>query len=237
MFDLNVNHTRKDVLFHTLETKPFLFSCQSPWFHFVYFLFLSFQSIWLLSLCFPWLSPVSQYCLDSSSRQQLLSAVCVRACVCVLYHTHYNYLWVWVCHLLPAHVPNSHWVVWELHPDASAFTKTMGAENGKSSLQWMKTVYTKMLKKKKKKSVSPGRAKTSRFNSVCSCLLLKNARTSERRKLDVAQSPVNTQRYHKIDLVFNKQELATVGRHYKNTAVRQTDGNSISFHLITLGLV
>lgn len=79
----------------------------------VCFLFLSFQSIWLLSLCFPWLSPLSKYCLDSSSRLQLLSAVCV------LYHAHYNYLWVWVCHLLPAHVPISLRVGRKLHPAAT----------------------------------------------------------------------------------------------------------------------
>lgn len=45
------------------------------------------------------------------------------------------------------------------------------------------------------------------------------------------------QRYHKIDLVFKRQELVTVGRPYKSTAVKVTDGNSSSFHLITTGLV
>ena len=102
----------------------FLFSCRSPRFHFVYFLFLSFPSIWLLSLCFPWLSPLLQYCLDSGSRLQLRSAVCV----CVLYHAHYNYLWVWVCHLFPARVPISLRVVRELHPDGSACAHNNVAE-------------------------------------------------------------------------------------------------------------
>lgn len=74
MLDLNENNKKSSFTHMNIF---FLFSCQFPWFHFVYFLFLSFQSIWLLSLCFPWLSSLSQYCLDTSSRLQLLSAVCV----------------------------------------------------------------------------------------------------------------------------------------------------------------
>lgn len=51
------------------------------------------------------ISPLWHYCLGSSSQLKLLSTVCV--CARVFYRTHYNYLWVRVYHLLPAHVPIS----------------------------------------------------------------------------------------------------------------------------------
>lgn len=167
----------------------------------VCFLFLSFQSIWLLSLCFPWLSPLSQYCLDSSSRLQLLSAVCV------LYHAHYSYLWVWVCHLLPARVPISLRAGKKLHPAASACTPQYDPE----ILYYL------------------------HYNECDLCVQKSiNRSNNQKRKLRLRQL-FNIHNLHEIDLVFKKLELVAVGRRYKRAAVRLTDGYSGSFHLITTG--
>lgn len=64
-------------------------------------LFMSFQSIRLLPLCFPWLSSLSQVLF------RLQQSAKITPYVCVFFHAHYKYLWVWVYHLLPAHVPIS----------------------------------------------------------------------------------------------------------------------------------
>lgn len=176
----------------------------------VCFLFLSFQSIWLLSLCFPWLSPLSKYCLDSSSRLQLLSAVCV------LYHAHYNYLWVWVCHLLPAHVPISLRVGRKLHPAATACMQQYDPEIDYLHYNEWDLCIQKSIKR-------------SKLPKETTCVQQQIVKRPILTKL------FNTHNLHKIDLVFKKLQLVAVGRHYKRAAMRLTDGYSSSFHLITTG--
>ena len=126
--------------------------------------------------------------------------VCVHVCVCVLFHTHYNYLGLWVCHLLPAHVPTSPRVVRELHPDAFGLcTQQCDQQTGSLS------------------SVDPKNPSSINTFSALAymCSLTRARKLHAQQPADVAPV-VFIQRYQKIDLVFTKQVLVTVGRHYKS---------------------
>ena len=132
--------------------------------------------------------------------------VCVCVCVCVLFHAHYNYLWVWVCHLLPAHVPISLRVVRELHPDAFGVYTTMWPANRKSQFEWIQSCGLPKVHRL---------ATPSQLQLTCLLCGKKQGRFVLKQHVDVAPV-VFIQRYQKIDLVFTKQELVTVGRHYKS---------------------
>lgn len=128
-------------------------------------LFMSFQSIRLLPLCFPWLSSLSQVLFRLQQSAKIIPYVCV------FYHAHYKYLWVWVYHLLPAHVPISLSEWW-----GSCVQMLQCAHNNVTRKQEVTVRMNWKLKKKKIlkeiRSVWPGRA------TVYPCFLQQIARRS-----------------------------------------------------------